>query len=469
MYSPFLGIHRLLFLDCKTAPSNIDIGIFSATPGDIHMLSLGLCDAFRQVPHIRLSYFPQKELIPSNAAYDALMSARIFWQINADEISKSPRHQFDLIVELRLHTRNEHNQIQTNHLYITALHREGFVIGNQLFFCRLTNDLPTSIMMPKLTESIHALTQLPTDIAVTSPDFDDHKSKALFEAKAYASLKRYIVASRLSKNNDKAISLFMDARLTDAIEVLNDKNRISYKSYTQKYHTQFYALGLCFEKTGHIKKALSCYRMVVKYAPDCSRYCASGIARCLNILAVRDHMHLARINIGPDTAFILEKKQVKRLRHQKQNISVTEDSSKQTQQYPIVENIPIQETIDSYDSSEKIAIQMMLDQWMSAWRSQNSAEYFQFYASNFEPESQMSYSQWKQNRIERLKRKSIFVSIVGEADITFISDSSAIVLIEQDYESKGFYYKDRTQKRLHVIKINGHWKIQKEEVLGVVP
>jgi len=115
------------------------------------------------------------------------------------------------------------------------------------------------------------------------------------------------------------------------------------------------------------------------------------------------------------------------------------------------------------------SIQMMKDQWLSAWRSMKSENYFRYYAKNFQPEDNLSLKQWRKRRKERLKRKSIFVSIVGQADIHLVSDTEAEVLFVQDFESKGFYYKDRTRKRLILEKKDWAWKIRKEEVIGVVP
>jgi len=134
------------------------------------MLSMGICESFRDVPHIRLSYIPQKDLIPQHADYDALLSAQIWWQFDAETKTQSPRHQFDLIVQLQLHIKNENNRIQTRNYYITAMHREGFIVRNQLFFCRLADNsqdsLPGNYMIPKLSERIFELTKLPKDLPV---------------------------------------------------------------------------------------------------------------------------------------------------------------------------------------------------------------------------------------------------------------------------------------------------------------
>ena len=478
-HSPFSGIHRLLLLDCKTVPSNINAGIFSASKSDIHMLSLGICESFRDVPHIRLSYIPQKEMIPQKSDYDALLSAKIWWQFNAETKTQSPRHQFDLIVQLQLHTKNENNRIQTRDFYITAMQREGFIVSNQLFFCRLADtsleSMPGGYMIPKLSENIFQLTKLPKEVPVESPDFVDPKCKKLFDSRAYKALIHYIVTSRLSKNDTKAIQLFKDARLADAIDTLFvDKQLIHYQKFTKKYYPDIFALGLCFEKTGRIKKALGCYRFIIKHAPEYSRQSAKGISRCLNILAVRDHIQLSGLNIQPDTAFKLKRMELNKIVPDEKAVAATEMHFMDTQSSP-VEELPIKETFDASaqdnqdKESEIIAIQMMLDQWLSAWRSMKSADYFCYYAKDFQPEANMTFNQWRKQRQERLKRESIFVSIFGQADINLLSDIEAEVMFVQDFESKGYYYKDRTKKRLILVKKGSTWRIRKEQVIGIVP
>jgi hypothetical protein len=478
---PFSGIHRLLLLDCNTVPSNINSGIFSASKSEIHMLSLGICESFRDVLHIQLSYIPQKEMIPETSDYDALLSARIWWQFCADCKKQSPRHQFDLIVQLQLHTKNENNRIQTRNYYITAMRREGFVVQNQIFFCKLAepsfNSLPGNYMMPKLAKSIFQLTRLHKDISVKAPELIDTKSKILFEAKAYKALIHYIVTSQLAKNNSNTVPLFIDARLSDAIDILfQDRQANHYEQFTKKYHAEIFALGLCFEKTGQIKKALGCYRFVIKYAAEYSHQSAEGISRCLNILAVRDHIQLAGLNIQPDIAFKLRKTELKNFVPNEKAMAATEMTFIEKKPLP-VEEMPIKETFDSFKNEDKtydkesdiIAIQMMIDQWLAAWRSMISKDYFRFYANDFQPEENQTFNQWRKQRKERLKRKYIFVSIVGQAEINLISDVEAEVLFVQDFESKGYYYKDRTKKRLLLVKKDADWRIKKEEVLDVIP
>jgi tetratricopeptide (TPR) repeat protein len=478
-HSPFSGIQRLLFLECKTVPSNINSGIFSASKSDIHMLSLGICEAFRDVSHIRLSYIPQKEMIPQQSDYDALLSAQIWWQFNAETKRHSSRHQFDLIVQLQLHKKNENNRIQTRNFYVTAMQREGFILNNQLFFCRLADHshdaLPGSYLIPKLSENISQLTKLPKELPVKAPAFVDLKSKILFDAKAYNALIQYVITSRLSKNNPEAISLWIEARLSDAIDTIFQEHQIAnYKKFTKQYYPEIYGLGLCFEKTGRIKKALGCYRFVIKYAPIFSRQSAEGISRCLNILAVRDHIQLAGLNIQPDTAFKLKRLDLKRIVPDEKAMAATEINFINTPSVP-VEEVSIKETYAPLEpkkqdkESEIVAIQMMLDQWLSDWRSMKSAEYFRHYANDFQPEGNLSLKKWRKQRKERLKRKSIFVSIVGQADIHFLSDTEAEVLFVQDFESKGYYYKDRTKKRLFLVKKDSTWKIRKEQSIDVVP
>jgi hypothetical protein len=477
-YSPFSGIHRLLLLECKTVPSNMNAGIFSASTSDIHMLLLGICEAFQDVPHIRLSYIPQKAMIPQQSEFDALLCARTWWQFNPDLKTQPPRYQFEMVVQLQLHKKNENNRIETRNFYITAMQREGFIVNNQLFFCRLSDtsnvSVPGNHLIPELSDRIFQLTKLSKDVKIKAPELEDFKSKILFDSKAYHALIQYIVSSRLSKNNPETIPLFIDARLSDAVDrMFQDKQDLHYQNFSKKYFPEIYALGLCFEKSGQIKKALGCYRFIIKYAPANSRQSAEGISRCLNILAVRDHIQLAGLNIKPDTAFILKPMHAKKIVPDEKAMAATETHF--IEKRPQVEEMPIQETFDSHieenmdEESEIVAIQMMLDQWLFAWQSMKSDEYFRFYANDFKPEKNMTLYQWQKHRKERLRRKSIFVSIVGQADIQLLSDTKAEIVFVQDFESKGYYYKDRTRKRLILEKKDLEWKIKKEQVIDVMP
>jgi len=483
-HSEFSGLHHLLFLNCRTIPSIANSGIFSASGLYTDMVALAMGEAFRHVPHIRMSYFPfsakelQKKIMSQSTQYDGIVTGKAWWQLNVDQEAKNSIYEFDLMVQLDLHKKSENNTITTRHFYFPVIKRKGVIIKNQLFFCE-KNDEPLELafqktVIPELSMKILALTYNTREIAVKKPPtFFDLKSKILFQSKAYYALIQHIIETRLSQNNQDVASLLFNARFNDAIEKMNEskysREIFTLNKYARQYHTGLYTLGLCFEKTGRFKKALSCYRFVMKYAPDKSRLCADGIGRCLKTMGITDHIQWSNLKVHSEPAFILamQKKEKKMLDKPVQELKTKVQLKPIIEDKTIIEPAAYPVKIDRED--DRIDIQIMIDQWLSAWRSMKPDEYFNYYASSFEPDKNVSLAKWKKKRRKRLQRKSIFVSIVGEIDIIFESDDEATVLFIQDFESKGYYYKDRTKKRLKVIKVDDNfWKIQKEQVLEIL-
>ncbi|KPA12594.1 hypothetical protein MHK_007193 [Candidatus Magnetomorum sp. HK-1] len=488
-YSAFTGLQHLLLLNCENITSNVNAGIFSASDQDADMISMALGVAFLKVPHIRLTQIPfskdmfKSGLIPQFKKYDALMSASIWWQVNTEYSAETSKHMFDLMVQLKLYRKNENNTIQTRNFYFPVMTTEAMVIKNHLFFCDNSENHSESILqtdiIPGVSKNIFKLTQL--NLKMTHQKhtpFLDNKSQILFESKAYYALIQYIIESRLANNNVDVIPLFLDARISDALKMMAQKNNFfnnsnSHPLYAKKYHTDLYILGLCLEKTGRIKKALEYYRFVLKNAPKKSKLSAEGVGRCLKKMEIRDHIQWSRVNTQSDAAFqlstVLPVKE--KLDQEKSIIEKQEPIAENISTITIQESEPVAYTLTPMEISRDddiIAIQIMLDEWLSAWQSKKSSDYFRYYADNFQPEKNHSIESWKEERKERLKVKSIFVSIVGEADIKFTSDTDAIVFFVQDFESKGYYYKDRTKKKLLLKKINDSWKIYKEQVLDII-
>jgi len=495
--SAFAGLQNILLIDCESIPSNINAGIFSASDQDKDMISMALGIAFRKVPHIRLTQIPfskgkfQKKLSPQLNEYDALISAKLWWQLNAENSIESPKYLFDLMLQLKLYRKDENNTIQTRNFYFSVISSEGMILKNHLFFCEKDNIQTDSflqrIIIPAVSKNILKLTNVNLSKSDQSnAPFLDNKSKILFEEKAYYALIQYIVESRLAKNNTDIIPLFLDAQISEAIKVMAEKNNYfrnsnSHPLYAKKHHKDLYILGLCLEKTGRIKKALEYYRFIIKNFPEKSKLSAKGIGRCLKKMEIRDHIQWARVNTQADAAFKLaaikqitikpvnkpqEQKNI--IKKEQEPVIIVDDNSSYTSNQEVASNDYTSAKPETNFDDETIAIQIMIDEWLSAWQSKNIDDYLRYYASDFQPENNLSIESWKDKRKKRLNLKSIFVSIVGEANINFNSDIEAIVTFVQDFESKGYYYKDRTKKRLVLKKINDNWKIYKEQILDII-
>jgi len=505
-YTAFSGINQLLLLDCETISSNSHDGRFPTEKKEIHMISTGLSNAFQQVPNIQLFNRIQSRLRAEKIMrYNALLSPCIWWQINNKKSSQAPLCWFDLKLQLTLFQKNENNKITSHNMIMTVIQREGMIKNNHLSLSNQINSASSferiSHVMPHLYKKINQINKLLSDTPKDQSELLDSKCQMLLNFNAYKTLKHYLVTSYLAKNEPQAIPLFLDARVLDAIEIVMKrqklKPKIKHKKFIQKFHPEIYALGQCFENSARIQQALTCYRLVVKYAPKHSRFSAAGIGRCLKIMGIRDHIQMASLSNNPDTDFYL--KQVSSENILSENIEIieatkeadetdetdeSEEVSSRAEQIEMFEKKEIQSTppIETFDPhfvstatvSEPLInpdvelIHIMLNQWLSAWQSMKPDKYFQFYATTFIPEKKITFSHWKKQRKRRLKRKSILVSIFGEIDITFVSDSEAIAIFVQDYESVEYTYKDRTQKRLLLKKIDGNWRIQKESTISVL-
>jgi len=484
-HSEFSGLHHLLLLNCETVRSNVNAGVFSSSKKDSDMVALALGEAFGNVSHIRLSHIPftesksQELLISQTFQYDGILTGKTWWQINAEHES-SKVNEFDLMLQLELHKKDENNTIKTQHFYIPVMSRKGIIIKNQLFFCEKDDEPLETVfqtkVVPNLSQTILKLTHNTREIPVKKPPhFFDLKSQILFESKSYYALIQHIIESRLSQKNNDVSFLLFNARFNDAVDQLNEskhsREMFTLKKYASKFHTDLYLLGLCFEKTGRIKKALSCYRFVMKYAPDQSQLCADGIGRSLKTMGIRDHIQWSNLKVQQEPAFQLTALVQETVLSDEPINKITPKETKDSK--PVIEEKVVSEPVQSSKKMNKddemVNIQILIDQWLSSWRAMKADEYLSYYAESFEPENNLSYTQWKKKRVERLKRKSIFVSIVGEIDIFFESDTTAVAFFIQDFESKGFYYKDRTKKRLVLVKEKNLWKIQKEQVLEIIP
>jgi tetratricopeptide (TPR) repeat protein len=97
--------------------------------------------------------------------------------------------------------------------------------------------------------------------------------------------------------------------------------------------------------------------------------------------------------------------------------------------------------------------------WASAWSSKNAKEYLSFYSSNFRPEDKMSYSDWSQQRIQRVTKPGTISVQVQIIKITG-TDKKAVAKIYQKYSS--------TNLKVDVIKFldfsneQGKWVITRE-------
>lgn len=104
-----------------------------------------------------------------------------------------------------------------------------------------------------------------------------------------------------------------------------------------------------------------------------------------------------------------------------------------------------------------------LQAWARAWSSGDAKQYLGFYAPGFRPPGGQSRAAWEQSRRERVvKGKRIVVQVQGPK-VTFARPEEAVVLFRQSYQSDSLSTSGK--KRVTMVRQNGRWLIQREEVV----
>lgn len=101
-------------------------------------------------------------------------------------------------------------------------------------------------------------------------------------------------------------------------------------------------------------------------------------------------------------------------------------------------------------------------EWGKAWSDKNVGTYLSFYAKDFKTPGGESREVWEKSRKDRITRpKSIAVNI-SNAKVKFADSTHASVSFRQIYRSDSL--KSGTSKTLVMVKSNGKWLIQQEQV-----
>lgn len=122
---------------------------------------------------------------------------------------------------------------------------------------------------------------------------------------------------------------------------------------------------------------------------------------------------------------------------------------------PAAEPIPSESDLDQAG-----AISDTLSNWASAWSSKNASAYLGFYATTFE-HGKKSRKVWEAQRRERLGDRARIQVNLRDVMVNMTSAHSASASFKQEYVSDR--YRDVGNKMLILVKVDGQWKIQKEE------
>lgn len=104
-----------------------------------------------------------------------------------------------------------------------------------------------------------------------------------------------------------------------------------------------------------------------------------------------------------------------------------------------------------------------LQGWARAWSAGDTKQYLGYYAPGFRPPGGQSRSAWEQSRRERVVKGKRIVVQVQAPKVTFARPEEAVVLFRQIYKSDSLSTSGR--KQITMVRQNGRWLIQREEVV----
>lgn len=116
---------------------------------------------------------------------------------------------------------------------------------------------------------------------------------------------------------------------------------------------------------------------------------------------------------------------------------------------------------NSQQDNDKAAIKLTIKRWSQVWAAQRVDQYLNFYADDFEPSRNISLSEWRHVRRERISSPSFIKLSVSAINFDILNNESALITFQQHYTSDRF--SDQSTKRLRLIKTQHRWLIQKEQ------
>lgn len=116
--------------------------------------------------------------------------------------------------------------------------------------------------------------------------------------------------------------------------------------------------------------------------------------------------------------------------------------------------------------SEQAIFQEFLDRWVKSWQQQNFEDYRHFYGDNFSGRKGFDHQQWLTWRKKRIEKpawiKLSYANLIAKKSV---SEDEYILTFTLKYSAPN--YRDETEKRLIIKRLNSDIKILKEENLKV--
>lgn len=104
--------------------------------------------------------------------------------------------------------------------------------------------------------------------------------------------------------------------------------------------------------------------------------------------------------------------------------------------------------------------------WAESWSQQDLPGYFSYYSDTFVPANGLLLAEWKQQRSERISRPNNIQVDTKIRSAQKVSADIAVIVFEQTYQSD--VYRDRTLKRVGLVKSDSQWRIAAEVVLDLL-
>ena len=114
------------------------------------------------------------------------------------------------------------------------------------------------------------------------------------------------------------------------------------------------------------------------------------------------------------------------------------------------------------ESLLKVDMGYRIERWVDAWETGLSDYYLDFYSSSFEPQGDLSYSTWVEQRKSRVKPEKKIKIVLSNINVGFSSDMTrSVVTMDQHYQSHSF--SEHIMKKMVWVKEKASWKIVSEQ------
>ena len=110
---------------------------------------------------------------------------------------------------------------------------------------------------------------------------------------------------------------------------------------------------------------------------------------------------------------------------------------------------------------ESGAVLAAVNGWSKAWAAQDVDGYLSHYGPDFRPRGNMARSDWEAQRRDRLRRPSFIEVVVEDPTVSLRGDGAARVEFKQTYRADS--YRDQVRKILDMQRVDGIWKIRREQ------